>query len=171
MPLGSGFLEERDQVRSVLGLLEPGEHLSTRGPSKLSTAVLCRSRSAACTATGGAQRAGGGGGSHHLGARNVRLRVEQVHVQVLVAPCDACRQTPLSKPKTSLTSRWREQPGAGARAEPDAEPGARVREYESRATEGEHGRQGSERSGTSGGGGRGKRQGVPAVPELVFAAV
>ena len=41
MPLGSGFLEERDQVRSVLGLLEPGEHLSTRGPSKLSiTAVL-----------------------------------------------------------------------------------------------------------------------------------
>ena len=82
MPLGSGFLEVRDQVRSVLGLLEPGEHLSTRGPSKLSTAVLCRSqeeeqhrrgvaeadaeqsqtkqpqlRSAACTAAGGAQRA------------------------------------------------------------------------------------------------------------------
>ena len=44
MPLGSGFLEERDQVRSVLGLLEPSEHLSTRGPSKLSTAVLCRSQ-------------------------------------------------------------------------------------------------------------------------------
>ena len=100
MLLGSRFLEERDQVRSVLGLLEPSEHLSTRGPSKLSTAVLCRSRSAACTAAGGAQRAGGGGGSHHLGARNVRLRVEQVHVQVLVAPCDACRQTPLSKPNS-----------------------------------------------------------------------
>ena len=41
MPLGSGLLEEGDQVRSVLGLLEPGEHLSTQGPSKLSiTAVL-----------------------------------------------------------------------------------------------------------------------------------
>ena len=29
---------------AFLGLLEPGEHLSTRGPSKLSTAVLCRSQ-------------------------------------------------------------------------------------------------------------------------------
>ena len=79
MPLGSRFLEERDQVRSVLGLLEPGEHLSTRGPSKLSiTAVLepeptgrdgqkpepeaepAQPQRPACTATGGAQRAGGG---------------------------------------------------------------------------------------------------------------
>ena len=42
MPLGSGFLEVRDQVRSVLGLLEPGEHLSTQGPSKLSI-IACRS--------------------------------------------------------------------------------------------------------------------------------
>ena len=79
MSLSSRLLQKRDQVGSVLGLLEPSEHLSTRGPSKLSTAVLCRSqgeeqhrrgvaeadaeqsqtkqpqlRSAACTAAGGA---------------------------------------------------------------------------------------------------------------------
>ena len=29
MPLGSGLLEEGDQVRSVLGLLQPSEHLYT----------------------------------------------------------------------------------------------------------------------------------------------
>ena len=42
MPLGSRFLEERDQVRSVLGLLEPSEHLYTPPPSKLSTTAGCR---------------------------------------------------------------------------------------------------------------------------------
>ncbi len=33
MPLGSRLLEERDQVRSVLGLLEPSEHLYTGPPA------------------------------------------------------------------------------------------------------------------------------------------
>ena len=36
MPLGSGLLEEGDQVRSVLGLLQPSEHLYT--PPRASSA-------------------------------------------------------------------------------------------------------------------------------------
>ena len=33
MSLSSRLLQKRDQVGSVLGLLEPSEHLSTRGPA------------------------------------------------------------------------------------------------------------------------------------------
>ena len=81
----SRLLEVRDEVGSVLRLLEASEDLSAQ--------VLESARPRASNAaTGGRDQAVGSASTraYHLSARDVLLRVLEVLEEVLVSPHDAC---------------------------------------------------------------------------------